>query len=92
MAFNRTGSYNTAIGRPATSRPYVKPFRKIDSVLVDGERWYTVKCNNEVSTWIRSLPHQGTYWYEHITQDWMLDLNKFDINEKVYVQMCLKWS
>jgi hypothetical protein len=95
MVLNKTGSgysYNTRMvfqSRQATC----KLFRKTDSVLVDGVRWYTVKCNDEVSTWIRSLPGEYTQWYEWpIRQDWLIKLNKFEITEKVYMQLCLKWT
>lgn len=69
------------------------PYRKTDSALVDGERWYTVKCNNEVAEWIRAQPNYVCQWYERGDyQQWYILKNKFDINEKIYIQIGLKWS
>lgn len=69
-----------------------KPFIKIDSALVDGSQWYTVDCNKEVAEWVRGLPNPDVDWYEHIDQDWMLHKNKFDVSERVYLQIGLKWT
>ena len=68
------------------------PYRKLDSVLVDGERWYTIKCNKEVAEWVRHQPGRDRQWYEHIDNQWYIHKNKFDISEKIYIQICLRWS
>lgn len=72
--------------------PIVPLYRKVDSVLVDGVRWYTIKCKEEIASWIRSLPGEHTQWYEHLDQQWYIHKNKFDITEKIYMQIGLKWT
>lgn len=71
---------------------HLQPYRKLDSVLVDGERWYTIKCDKEVAEWVRHQSGQGHHWYEHIDHQWYVHKNKFDISEKIYIQICLRWS
>mgnify|MGYP000718105426 FL=1 len=95
MTFNVTGPNNVATGVNGTVGSSVTfevfPYRKIDSVLVDGNRWYTIKCNKEVAAWIRTLPGEHTQWYEHLDSSWYINTNKFDITEQVYMQIGLKW-
>lgn len=96
MKFNVTGPNNVATGvngpLGSNGQDQFPPYRKVDSVLVDGNRWYTVKCNKEVATWIRTLPGEHTQWYEHLDSTWYIHKNKFDITEQVYMQIGLKWS
>ena len=92
MNFNTTGPANVATGWPSRDVSNLSPYRKLDSVLVDGERWYTIKCNNEVAEWVRHQSGQGRHWYEHIDQNWYVHKNKFDITEKIYIQICLRWG
>jgi hypothetical protein len=58
---------------------------------VDGELWYTVKCNKEAGAWIRSLPKEGN-WFEHIDSQWYVYQHMFDLHERVYVQLGLKFT
>lgn len=58
---------------------------------VDGELWYTVKCTKEVGDWIRSLPKKDN-WYEHIDNQWYVYQNMFDVHERVYLQLGLKFA
>ena len=70
-------------------------FFKIEQTTqVDTQTWYTVKCTKEVGAWIRETykDQQDNLWYEHIDRSWMFHKNKFDIHEKVYTMLALRWS
>lgn len=65
-------------------------YRVKDSTMVDGERWYTVRCTSEIGKWIRT---QNTdLWYEHIDQQWVVYKTTFDINEKLHTLISIKWG
>lgn len=65
-------------------------FEIIDSALVDGEQWHTVRCAREVSAWVRSM--NETQWYEHIDQRGYLDKNIFDMDARLYTMLGMKFS
>lgn len=65
-------------------------FEIIDSALVDGEQWHTVRCAKEVSAWVRTMNEQQ--WCEHIDQRGYIDRNVFDMNERLYTMLGMKWS
>jgi len=68
-----------------------KPRVKIhDQSTVDGATWYTVGCYDDTSEWLRS--HDQELWHEHIEKMWAGYHNIFDIHEKLYTMMALKWS
>ena len=69
--------------------PHAK-FNINDQAQVDGETWYTVTCIKEVSAWIRNQPKE--LQYSHIDKAWTEYANKFDIHEKLYTILALKWS
>jgi len=55
---------------------------------VDGDTWYTVICSREVSEWLRS---QSREWhYEALAHGF--NFPQFDIHEKLYTMLALKWS
>ena len=55
---------------------------------VDGATWYTVSCNPEVSTWLRS---QHKEWhYEALAHAFQYP--QFDVHEKLYSLLTLRWS
>lgn len=55
---------------------------------VDGATWYTVSCNKEISAWLRD---QSKEWhYETLAHGWVL--SQFDIHEKLYTLLALRWS
>lgn len=56
---------------------------------VDGETWYTVSCTGAVAKWIRSQDRE--IWHEHIIGKWDVIHNTFDIHEKLYTLLALKW-
>ena len=64
-------------------------FKIRDQCQVDGDTWYTVSCTGEVAKWIRSQDRE--IWHEHINGKWNLIHNTFDIHEKLYTLLALKW-
>lgn len=65
-------------------------FSKIDQSTVDGDLWYTVKCSEEISQWIKTQP-KGM-WHNHIDKNWQKYKDIFDIHEKIYTILQLKYS
>lgn len=65
-------------------------FSKMTGAIVDGEQWYTVHCRKDVSKWIRTLDEK--HWQEHIDQRGYMDFNIFDMHEKLYTMLAVKWS
>ena len=65
-------------------------FSKITGAIVDGEQWYTVQCRKDVSKWVRTLNKK--HWYEHIDQRGYIDRNMFDMHEKLYTMLAVKFS
>jgi ABC-type multidrug transport system ATPase subunit len=62
-------------------------FATVSSELVDDEQWYTVRTSSPIiSRWIRS---QNKNWYVEITANYP---NYFDVNEKLYVMLELKFK
>lgn len=76
-----------AVMEPWKYKPHVKIQ---DKGVVDGEIWYTVYCSYEASQWIRR--QSRTLWYEHINGKWDVIHNTFDVHEKLYTMLALKWS
>jgi len=68
-----------------------KPHIKIhDQSTVDGETWYTIGCYDDTSRWLRSQNRE--LWHEHGEHMWAGYHNIFDIHEKLYTMIALKWS
>lgn len=65
-------------------------YQKIDQAIVDNEQWFTVKCSPGISKWVKSQPKN--MWYEHIDKNWQVYKNAFDIHEKIYTMLQLKYS
>jgi len=66
------------------------PYSVKASAIVDNAKWYTVNCNKEVAAWLRTQP--GKLCYEHIDPNWMLHKNMFDMHEKIYTMLQLKYG
>ena len=63
-------------------------FEIVDKADVDGATWYTVSCNPEVSAWLRS---QHKEWhYEALAHAFQYP--QFDVHEKLYSLLTLRWS
>ena len=65
-------------------------FTILDQAPVDGATWYTVSCANEVSTWLREQSKE--LQHSHIDNNRYLFVTKFDIHEKLYTLLALRWS
>jgi hypothetical protein len=55
---------------------------------VDGDIWYTVICSREVSEWLRSQSRE--LQYEALAHGFHFP--QFNIHEKLYTLLALKWS
>ena len=71
-------------------RKDVTTFKIIDRALVDDEQWYTVQVHPDMRSWVREQTE--TLWHEHIDQKWYKVANTFDIHEKLYTMMAVRWS
>jgi hypothetical protein len=61
-----------------------------DRSTVDGSTWYTIGCSYETSRWLRSQDRE--LWHENIEKNWAGYHNIFDIHEKLYTMIALKFS
>jgi archaellum biogenesis ATPase FlaH len=55
---------------------------------VDGATWYTVSCTKDISEWLRSQSRE--LQYEALAHGFHFP--QFDIHEKLYILLALKWS
>lgn len=55
---------------------------------VDDERWYVIQAEPKVARWVRE--QSWDLWYEHRIGNFKV-LDTFDINEKIYTMLVLKW-
>ena len=70
---------------------YKTNFFKIhDQSIVDGATWYTVSCYDDTSEWLRTQDQE--LWHEHINNKWGKINHLFDIHEKIYTMLALKFS
>lgn len=65
-------------------------FEVVTSTELNDVCWYTVQVIPRVSAWIRTQSKE--LWYNHITPSQYKVLDTFDINEKLYLLMVLKWA
>lgn len=77
----------------AMAQGHIDNFVVLDTTKVDSQTWYTVRCTKEVGEWLRQTykDRQDDLWYEHIDKTWYFHRNKFDIHEKIYFLLSLKW-
>ena len=69
----------------------IKPMFEIrTSAVVDGETWYTVQVNPQISPWIKT--QDPSLWYDHKTANNYKVVDTYDIHEKLYSMMALRWS
>jgi len=66
--------------------------RILDQAEVDGETWYTVQCKPSiVSGWVQE--QDSNLWHRHINENyWTKHFNVFDMHEKLYTMLILKWQ
>lgn len=69
-------------------------FVVLNQAKVDGRLWYSVSCRRETSTWLRETfkDQENQQWFQNIDQRWYINHNVFDINEKIYTMLALKWA
>lgn len=66
----------------------------LDRAKVDGDQWYTVSCSKEASMWFRET-HQDVedkLWHCHIDDKWTSFHNRFDMHEKLYTLLAMKFA
>jgi hypothetical protein len=68
--------------------PTIAQFSITAKAEVDGDTWYTVICSREVSEWLRSQSRE--LWYEPLAHGF--HFTQFDIHEKLYTLLALRWS
>ena len=78
---------NQMYGSMGMSHP---KFKIHDQAQVDGETWYTVGVNKEVCEWLHTQPAE--LFYEHPGEIWRFSLYEYDIHEKLYTLMALRWT
>jgi len=69
----------------------MKPVTKFEinaKAEVDGATWYTISCTKDIGEWLRTQPKELRY--EALAHRWVL--SQFDIHEKLYTMLALKWS
>lgn len=76
--------------RSLTMPSFSVKFNITDQALVDGETWYTVECVYEVSEWLREQPKE--WWAAYPTHGWVPFNGRYDIHEKLYTMLVLRWS
>jgi hypothetical protein len=65
-------------------------YRLLTTGTVDGDPWYTVKClKKETASWVRQ--QDLGRWWESIDSAGYIDMNTFEMDEKLYVLFKLKW-
>ena len=65
-------------------------YQDITHATVDDHEWHTVKCNNKTAVWVRQ--QNKDMWYEHIDSNWTVYKNMFDIHERIYTMLQLKYG
>ena len=65
-------------------------YQNITHATVDDHEWYTVKCNKETAAWVRQ--QNKDMWYEHIDSNWTVYKNMFDLHERIYTMLQLKFG
>jgi len=90
----RKGQITTLMSARQTGKStYMAPaIRILDSALVDGETWYTVQCKPSLASgWIQQ--QDPNMWHRHINEHfWSNYFNVFDMHEKLYTMLMLKWA
>jgi hypothetical protein len=76
---------------PPTKAIQKNSFEIIDQALVDNEQWYVIQVEPRVIPWLRTQEQE--LWYEHLTYSGRYRiLETFDVHEKLYTMLALKWA
>lgn len=65
-------------------------FEVQDNAVVDGCQWYTIQVNPRVSPWIKEQNKE--LWFNHITPNHYKVLDTFDVHEKLFTMLAIKWT
>jgi len=65
-------------------------FRIHNQAQVDGETWYTVGLNKEVCEWLHTQSTE--LFHEYPGEIWTFSVYEYDIHEKLYTILALRWS
>lgn len=66
-----------------------RAFEVIDQGTVDNDVWYVVQVEPKAASWIRQ--QDTNMWYNYKLGSYRV-LDTFDIHEKLYSVMTLKWA
>ena len=75
---------------PPRKAVILRYFEIQDTAQVDGDTWYTVQVNPRVTPWIRQQSKE--LWYSHISPNHYKVVDTFDVHEKLYTMLALRWS
>ena len=65
-------------------------FEIVATAEVDGDTWHTVQVNPRVSPWIKT--QDSSLWYDHKTANNYKVVDTYDMHERLYIMMALKFS
>jgi hypothetical protein len=72
-----------------SSKIQSKPFKIIDTATVDDAQWYTIRVwDHSCARWVRKC--NKAQWFELTASSSAGSL--FDMHEKLYTMLALKWS
>lgn len=91
MAGRRTGK---SMFKNFYQEMQVQPaIRILDQAQVDGETWYTVQCKPSlVSGWLQEQDPALWHRHEDVDKRWYVHFNVFDVHEKLYSMLQLRWA
>jgi len=69
-------------------------FKVRTKAIVNNESWYTISCKKEVSIWLRTsfCEQEDKQWFQNIDEKWHINYNVFDVHEKIYILLALRWA
>ena len=73
--------------RPMTKRPDFQVDRQVQWA---GATWYIVNCSLRTADWVRTQDKE--LWRRHLDHTWDVDPLSFEMHEKLYTLLALKWS
>ena len=81
-------SKRAMVSDPITGH-WIPTFRILTEGYVDNEKWYMIQTQHiYVAKWVRT--NNKDLWHEHKAHKY--SGSRFDIHEKLYILMILKWS
>lgn len=73
--------------RSMTKRPDFQVDRQVQWA---DATWYTVSCSSRTADWVRTQDKE--LWRRHLDYAWDVDPLSFEMHEKLYTLLALKWS